>query len=204
MLRLKKIGLTKGPVLLVCTASALRTSESSISVHFKVVFAYLEPKMCKFLFSFFKSNDWVAINLRQHNPSVVISHFKSSEQLSLSSILFSIHLTIIKILIFCLLYCEENTGRVLKKMRAVRKPVETRLIHAETYIFLPLKRRALNLHAHLTFSVLYDPVKLEEVSRSIWKMATTVSWNFNLENEWMELVQYIGSGPVFKIQQNNE
>lgn len=57
MLRWEKIGLTKGPVLLVCTAGALRTSESSISVHFKVVFAYLEPKMCKFLFSFFKSND---------------------------------------------------------------------------------------------------------------------------------------------------
>jgi len=67
-----------------------------------------------------------------------------------------------------------------------------------------MKRIALNLNAYLTFSIVYDPVKLEEVSRSVWKMATTVSWNFNLENEWMELVQYIGSGPVFKIQQNNE
>lgn len=79
------------------------------------------------------------------------------------------HLTIIKILLFGLLYCEESTGHGLKKkrLRAVRNPVRTRLIHAETYIFLPLKGRALNLHAHLTFSVLCDPVKLEEVSRSI-------------------------------------
>lgn len=88
-------------------------------------------------------------------------------------------------------------------MRAVRNPVKTRLIYAGIYI-IAVKKIALNLSAHLTFSVVHDPVKLEEVSRSIWKMATTVSWNFNLENEWMELVQYIGSGPVFKIQQNNE
>jgi len=55
--RSEKTGLAKGPVLLVCAAGALRTYKSSISVHFKVVFDYLEPKMCKFLFSFFKSND---------------------------------------------------------------------------------------------------------------------------------------------------
>lgn len=63
----------------------------------------------------------------------------------------------------------KSTGLVLKKnkLRAVRNPVRTRLIHAETHIFLPLKGRALNLLAYLTFSVLHDPVKLEEVSRSI-------------------------------------
>lgn len=51
-------------------------------------------------------------------------------------------------------------------MRAVRNPVKTRLIYAEIYI-IAVKKIALKLSAHLTFSVVHDPVKLEEVSRSI-------------------------------------
>lgn len=54
MLRSGRTSPTKYPVLLLYPTDALRTSESPIAVHLNVVFAYLGPKMCKFLSSFFK------------------------------------------------------------------------------------------------------------------------------------------------------
>lgn len=44
ILRSEKIGLAEGPVLLVCTASALRTSNSSIPVYFLFCISLFEAK----------------------------------------------------------------------------------------------------------------------------------------------------------------